>query len=55
MVKDGLDPTKVKKNLWSVEEHPQKSLFKDVADQFLRFKEKEYFPSHFLRQQKRIE
>jgi len=57
MVKDGVDPTKIKKDLGSVKEQPQKETiwFKDVAEKFIRFKEHEYSPSHFLRQAKRIE
>jgi len=37
------------------EEQEEPILFKDVADVFLRFKEREYSLSHFLRQMKRIE
>lgn len=53
MVRDGVDLQEIKK---SSKAQKQKSIiFKDVADKFLQFKEKEYSASHFLRQMRRIE
>ncbi len=53
MIRDGIDPIRAKEE--KNEEQEEIILFKDVADVFLRFKEREYCPSHFLRQMKRIE
>ena len=55
MVRDGADLQKMRDEQERSEEQEEPILFKDVADVFLRFKEREYSPSHFLRQMKRIE